>query len=191
MSVAKSIRASLRTGEVLTIIYNGGSQPGIVREIVPIQLLHGDEKVRARCMLSGVTKVFIVDKIALMDSDGVITEGHDFVPVKKYGCMEELYDATVLLLGEKPFHINKSSDAISVHKIWKNGNPHKGSLLSMSFFEFTSGECFFDELGNMTESEPKLSTRPWSISGGSYSNSYKYFDKAAHYFLEVLVKIVK
>lgn len=191
MSVAASLRDSLRTGEVLSIIYNGGSQPGTLRDIVPLQILQGDEKVRARCMLSGVTKVFVIDKIALVDRDGVVVEGGNFVPVKVYKNIIELSDDVIILLGDRPFHVNASEDGISVHKVWKNGKPQKGSVAAMSFCEFTYEEIGFTEDGgwdNGLVEKPRI--RPWSVWGGDYSNSFKHFDKAAHYFLEVLGKVV-
>ncbi|WP_412522088.1 hypothetical protein [Shewanella algae] len=191
MSVAEKIRGSLRSGEVLSILYNGGSRPGTVREIVPLQMLPGDEKVKARCLLSGVTKVFAVDKISVIDADGVIVAGGAFVPSKVYENIIQLRDDVIVLLGDRPFHVNASEDRISVHKVWKNGNPQKGSVLAMEFCESTFDEVGFTDDGDWSfELIERPRTRPWSVWGGDSSNSFKYFDKAAHYFLEVLGKVV-
>lgn len=191
MSVAEILRGAVRTGEVLSILYNGGSKPGVAREIVPLQMLHGDEKVRARCLLTGVTKVFSVGKIFIIDADAVIVAGGDFVPSKVYENIKQLRDDVIILLGDRPFHVNATEDGISVHKVWKNGNPQKGSVLAMAFCESAFDEVGFTDDGDWSfELIERPRTRPWSVWGSESSNSFKYFDKAAHYFMEMLEKIV-
>lgn len=71
--VLSRIESAIQTGEILTVTYNGGSQPGVVRQIVPVKFQESD-KVIARCLLSGMTKCFVIEKISIIDDEtGEIT----------------------------------------------------------------------------------------------------------------------
>lgn len=190
ITTSQRLRDSIRTGEILTIIYSAGSHSGELRQIVPIQMIEGDEKVRARCLIDGITKNFSIDKISIVDEDGVITHSAKFEPAKNYNDIKQLHDDLIILLAGKALHINHTDKSLSIHKVWKTGTPQKGCIISISFYEFTGGGIYFDEHGGVTETEGKLSARPWYIDGGKHSNSFKYFDKAAHYFLEILPKVI-
>lgn len=190
ITTAHRLRESLLTGEILTIIYSAGSRKGQLRQIVVIQMIEGDEKIRAKCLIDGVTKSFYIDKISIINEYGVITHSAKFEPAKVYDRVQQLQDELNILLAEQPLYINCTENSLSIHKVWKNGNPQKGYLISISFSEFTSNGVYFDEEVGLTETEDRLSTRPWFVSGGKNSNSFKYFDKAAHYFLEILSKLL-
>jgi hypothetical protein len=58
--VIEALGSSIRTGEIVTIVYHAGSNPGAHREVSPIKILAGCEKVRASCIRSGTTKVLMV-----------------------------------------------------------------------------------------------------------------------------------
>lgn len=65
MSKESVLQEAITTGEVLRIRYEGGSQPGAERDISPISLKEG--KVRARCYSSNAVKLFVIDKITILD----------------------------------------------------------------------------------------------------------------------------
>lgn len=70
MTAAQTIerlQAAVGTGEVLRIIYYGGSQPGAVREVVPIALKEG--RLWALCVADNQTKSYTLDKVALPGPD--------------------------------------------------------------------------------------------------------------------------
>lgn len=52
-----------QNGEVIRIVYHGGSQPGTVREVTP--LFVGEDWMRARDFASHRTKVFKLEKVQL------------------------------------------------------------------------------------------------------------------------------
>ncbi|TAN50505.1 MAG: hypothetical protein EPN21_08830 [Methylococcaceae bacterium] len=62
MSVVFALSEAIRTGEILTVIYAAGSQPGRKRQIHPVSLQQ--DEVLARCIASGLTKSY---QIALLD----------------------------------------------------------------------------------------------------------------------------
>jgi hypothetical protein len=153
-------------------------------------MIEGDEKVRARCLIDGITKSFSIDKISIVNEDVVITHSTKYEPTKKYYDIMQLGSDLIEILAQKPLYVNIIKDGISIHKVWKNGKPHKGSIIAMAYYEFTSGETCINEYGEIVQSEVRLSPRPWNVWGTQCSNSFKYFDKSANYFLENLLKIV-
>ncbi len=184
MSVVETLRASIRTGEIVTIIYHGGSNPGASREIFPIGITPGDEKLRARCIADGVTKVFKIDKISIVDSDGVIDIARDISQSKLYTSLKELYLDILPQFDKVLFHVELSDNELSVHKKWKNGKYQKGIVISIAYIsEYTSLEFNYDS-GSFND-VVKKHYRPWCIFGKNVSpNSFKDFNKAAYYFIE-------
>jgi predicted DNA-binding transcriptional regulator YafY len=63
MNTEDRLKEAIEDGEVLKIIYHGGSQPGTSRYIAPIQV--GNGKVRARCYSSKDVKVFYLNNLPL------------------------------------------------------------------------------------------------------------------------------
>ena len=62
-TLRKILEEAIGTGELITIIYHGGSEPGSRRMISPIKV--DDKIVRARCLTSNKVKGFSIDKIEL------------------------------------------------------------------------------------------------------------------------------
>lgn len=67
MDIETRVRQAIAAGEVLKITYEGGSQPGSVREIAPMTIESG--KVRAHCYMSGAVKQFSLAKITIVEGD--------------------------------------------------------------------------------------------------------------------------
>ena len=74
MNTENRLREAIEDGEVLKIIYHGGSQSGSSRYIAPIKVENG--KVRARCYSSKDVKVFYINKLTIIDED----EGSEIKP---------------------------------------------------------------------------------------------------------------
>lgn len=66
MANEKRLQEAIDDGEELKVIYQGGSQPGSLREIAPISLKNG--KVSARCFTSNAVKSFLLEKISIVDA---------------------------------------------------------------------------------------------------------------------------
>lgn len=65
--VTLRIEEAIEAGEILRVKYAGGSQPGAIRQLAPIQLLENG-KLRARCLASGKAKMFNLEKIEVVES---------------------------------------------------------------------------------------------------------------------------
>ena len=64
MAIKQVLSEAIGTGEILTIIYNGGSQPGAQRQISPIKI--SGPIVVARCLSSDEIKKFSIPKIEIL-----------------------------------------------------------------------------------------------------------------------------
>jgi hypothetical protein len=191
MSVVETLRASIRTGEIVTIIYHGGSNPGASREIFPIGIMPGDEKLRARCIVDGATKMFKIDKISIVDGDGVIDIAKDISQSKLYTSIKELYLDVITRFDAETVHIELVDNELSAHKKWKNGKPQKGAVIEIFYREEYTDFVFNYETGQLDE-VTKKHHRPWFVGGKSVvTNSYKDFNKAAYYFIEQIDKAIK
>jgi len=76
-SMLISLHATIGTGEIVKIRYNGGSQPGTIREIVPKELKDGYlqkyEYLRAYCYATSAIKIFKTELIELCDPSMEVT----------------------------------------------------------------------------------------------------------------------
>lgn len=66
MNIEKILSEAISTGEIIAIVYHGGSQPGTKRQISPISI--SNSKVRARCLNSNETKLFFLSKIQIVSN---------------------------------------------------------------------------------------------------------------------------
>jgi len=60
------------TGEILTIVYDGGSQPGTKRDVTVLDVQDDGTdraKMRALCLATGRPKLFFLDKVTIVDPD--------------------------------------------------------------------------------------------------------------------------
>ncbi len=62
MSVEDDLRAACGTGEILAVVYDGGSQPGTVREILVLEV--APPYLLAVCLATNSTKTYRLDRLA-------------------------------------------------------------------------------------------------------------------------------
>lgn len=186
MNVLSMLKEAVEQAVVLRIKYHGGSQPGAVRDIAPIEIM-GD-KIRARCYASNAVKTFMVEKIEILEGDGEIDADTELwqrgKDTTKYHTLDQAYNDISSTLDPLEWHIEKSEASISLHRRFKNGNPRKGSEAQIVYEEYDYGDIFIDEEGNEHHEEPKLRIRPWVIrSKTEQTRTYKDLDNAAKHFL--------
>jgi hypothetical protein len=179
------LQKAIDNAEVIKIKYHGGSQPGTVRKISPISI--SNDKVIARCLSSNSVKAFIISKIELCESNNQ-DDGIEWDPAKKsevkYGSFAIFCDLHRSELESLGWHVNSDANFISIHRRFKNGNPLKGSDVSLYYEEFTS-DVFVDMDGEFREENVRKRQRPWMVSvRGMQSRTYGNLDKAADLFME-------
>ena len=181
MEVLEQLQAAIQTGEVLTIVYNGGSQPGTTRQISPIKI--EGAKVRARCFSSNAVKVFRLEKIEITErptSNGYV----DPIELPKFEDLDQVAEYYTEHFEKQGWTVESYPDAFLLFDHFKNGKPRKTPALSLTYDEDTS-EIFWSG----EEDDPFVSgkrQKPWSVTGRSQTfSAFKHLNKAMQKFLNL------
>lgn len=166
MDLVERLKQASEAGEIITIVYNGGSQPGTKRQISPIKVTQ--REVRARDMAANEVKTFLVSKLE------IVSENHpanDYVvgvvlPPEATNLVE-LLKAKVKELENLGWHVKLSELGVSVHRYFKNGKPRKGA-----------------DVGIMKQEDS--TSRPWYVWGPDLASArtFSHLDKVVALFLE-------
>lgn len=178
------LREAIEAGEVLNIIYRGGSQPGTLREIAPISI-KGD-KLRARCYSSHAVKTFAIEKIIIVEGDeqpDVVEWQPSAKPLKRYSSIAELLEKERKFLARLGWHIESNNECLSLHRRFKNGRPRKGSDVSLDYEEYTYDMLYGDD--DEFHQEKRKKVKPWTLRGKNKdTRTYGHFVAAANAFID-------
>ena len=183
MSVVERLKEASENGEIVQIIYHGGSQPGTLREIAPISIKSG--KGRARCLRSHAVKSFVIEKIVIVDRnkplDVMEWQPNANKPLLQYNSIAELLEKKREFLNRLGWHIQSDEDYVSLHRRSKNGKPLKGSDVSLNYEEYT----YFGDDGEFHADEKRKKIKPWTLRGKNKdTRTYGNFDAAANVFID-------
>ena len=176
------LREAIATGEILTIAYHGGSQPGGKRQIAPIRI--ENDLVRARCYISGKAKAFRIKKIQVYENDVLISRWdseEESTPVSTYSNLPDVLDAHEAALFSLGWHVIAGDESISLFRKFKNGKPLKHPDVAIQYLETIEDGYYDDELNY--HSEVKKRARPWVISLRKGGTSFSRLDRAAERFV--------
>lgn len=148
---------AVSTGEVLRIVYHGGSQPGSVREVRPISVT--DDELFAHDLASGESKTFKLAKIEIPDpaANPPAYEPIPVPPPEEVRPIGAVFAERVGELAALGWHVEVAEDSISLHGFFKNGKPRKSSDVSLDYEEFTYD--YTDENGDHS----RKSMRPYHV----------------------------
>jgi len=171
----------------IKIRYGGGSHPGTVREISPIEIK--GEKVRARCHSSHAVKMFFIHKIKVPDHPHIF---HEWSDKPRYTSISDLLEQIKKDLEYLGWHVNyekgEDTESISLNRKFKDGVPLKTVDAQISYSKYHYKSDIDPYTFETLSSEPKkiINDRPFCVWGKDHSSKgYKYFDKAAAYFIEI------
>lgn len=68
----EKLDVAIKSGEILKIKYDGGNDPGGLREICPIEF-EWDHKITALNLKDNIEKTFFIDKISFVSDDQYVT----------------------------------------------------------------------------------------------------------------------
>ena len=185
MDIETRVRQAIAAGEVLKITYEGGSQPGSVREIAPMTIESG--KVRAHCYMSGAVKQFSLAKITIVEGDQK-TEAKIWQsgigPTVLFKTLDAFVEGSRGQLLDLGWHIENSQSSVSLHRLRKNGVPLKGYDVSLRYDEYTYDSVLgFD--GEVHNENMRKRQRPWTVrANDQVTKSFGALDKAANKFME-------
>lgn len=182
MSVRDKLLEAIDSGEIVRAIYHGGSQPGLHRDLGPISIV-GD-KLRARCYQSKAVKTFSLKKIELPENKGG-TEGEWSATnntTARYESIEDVYREHVDQLCNMGWHVQHELNALSLHRLFKNGSPKKTPEISLNFEEFSTELVFNEDFEEIEVTTKRV--RPWVVRAkGKDTSSYGKLSKAVETFM--------
>jgi len=189
MDVKKVLQSAINNGEILTIRYHGGRQPGASREIAPIQIT--GNKVRAHCYASNAVKLFNIEKIEVLDNQ--LSNQNKWISEKPnihhYENLHDVFAKTKKTVEELGYYPKLADNCYSLHHFFKNGKPRKSSVISIDFeeydyeydFDFESDSEYLEEIviGKIKRQ------KPWVVrSKGKTTRTFSNLDKAVVFFIE-------
>jgi len=183
LSVLDKLQESINTAKTLKVRYHGGSQPGTIREIVPISIFKN--KIRAKCLSSNAVKTFLIDKIEIFDTSNPSTTWNKEAITKiEYTSLKEVYEQNLSKLEKLGWHIELEESAIFLCRKFKSGKPLKGSDISLNFEEYTYDLIFYDE-DDIREENHRKRQRPWIVRTKNLeTRTFGKLDKAVHLLIE-------
>ena len=185
MTTEERLWEAIEAGEVLKVVYNGGSQPGALREIAPISIKNG--KVRARCFSSHAVKLFMVEKIKVIEGEEnppAAEWSSNAKPTHRYESVIELLEKEKTFITDLGWHIENDKDCLSLHRRFKNGKAMKGSDVSLDYEEFTY-DLVVGLDGELHEENMRKRQRPWTVRGKNQdTRTFGSLEKAAEVFME-------
>lgn len=194
MEIKTLMEEAKENGEVLTISYAGGSQPGKSRQIIPLQVY--DDKIRARCYTTNAVKTFMLSKISIEKS----TNKTEFDTTPKwydvsYPSLDDLYKHEKENLEAMGWTVVLDLNCLSLHTLFKNGNLRKTPVAEIRYEETTDEltpediavlKEMGEEMGfNTTDLDQPIHRRPWKVRGGETGSSFSIPSKAFSRFLQL------
>ncbi len=133
--LSKKLNEAVETGEIISVIYHGGSQPGTVRQISPLKVTH--REIRAREVATGAVKTFLIDKMELAQgkSDAKQYNPDAVNKLPEPSTIQEVFQSEVEGLKRLGWYIQLEINSISLHRYFKNGKPRKGADVGITKYE--------------------------------------------------------
>ncbi len=183
--------AAIGTGEILRIVYDGGSSPGSVRDILALAVL-ADGKVRAKCLTTGQAKVFILEKMRLRE-DANETYVPGALKMPRYASLSDVFADVSPGIKTLGWHIqledgDDGGQCLSVHRVTKKaGKPLKGSFASLTYSPI-QWDAVVTPDGGYERANVRPSVRPYAVRSKSASSTptFRELDNAVERFLDAV-----
>ena len=135
MDMVELLQKASKTGEVIFVVYHGGSQPGTKRMISPISVSPTD--VEARCLSTGELRHFLISKLEVVGSDSPAPEYDANQVPKKLGpeSFDECVNKFRSELENLGWIVKTENLSISLHSHFKNGKLRKTPEIGILFME--------------------------------------------------------
>lgn len=186
------LKDAIGTGEVVGIVYNGGSQPGAYREIIPLQIV--ERQVRAKCRMSNKAKVFNLDKIEIRgmppaQGEAVATWDIQAPPAVDLATIAEIEAAHRDALEAVGWHVvcvtDEDGQRLCLHRWTKDrSRPLKHPAVHLRFSPMTYDFEACD-VGGYRRTNRRPNARPWGVGAGAspVGGPWKFPAKAIEAFL--------
>ena len=198
-NIIKILQSAIDTGNVVTIVYNGGSKPGQPRELIPLSL--NGENLSAREQTSRRAKTFKTQKIAsVVLKSGEVAKNTEAIPVPPQSELVpnfESFEEYALFLKEKlkgtVFNLSEAENYFAVFDFFKNGKPRKTPSASIQYVDRSTEMVFNFETGDFEEQKHELTgrERPWRVDSKRLSEgkTFSQLQSAVELFLKEVAQI--
>jgi hypothetical protein len=188
MDVLDWLRMSVGSGEVLKIIYNGGSQPGTSREVLALKIEDG--MLFAKCIVSNKQKSFSINKIQIPSDADETPVFHKNVSSLKFQNINQFLDENIKEIEGMGWIIKSNEEEITLYRKLKNGKMGKKVESRLAYEKFYLVPVYSDGGEDILKYEEELRVKPWEVYvKGSRSRYFGSLYKAAVAFIETLRKI--
>jgi|HubBroStandDraft_6_1064221.scaffolds.fasta_scaffold420898_1 hypothetical protein len=184
-TIRDHLEQAIGTGQLIGIIYHGGSQPGSYREIAPLQI-NGD-KVRARCYTSNAVKAFSLDKIELRgpvptpEDEKIEWDPHN-IKVPQFNDIGEIYRAHLTdlsVLGwTAEFEKYDDGEAIWLRSKFRNGSLRKTPDVGL-LYEALIWNSVVQFDGSIGREDIRPRRRPWIVRSKAFDAAKTFSDVGA------------
>lgn len=170
-TVAELLRSAAGSGELVSLVYNAGSRPGVVRSVVPLSLT--ESELVAVEPGSSTEKTYRLDRVASVSlSNGASASNVRANPapvalpeVPLFGSLGEYAEYFKVELAAAGWHICEDSDSFGIATRFKNSKPKKTPSVLIRYFD-RSTELVFDMDSQEQRVVPRELTaheRPWRV----------------------------
>lgn len=176
MSKIEILTEAILNKEHVQIKYNGGSQPGSIREILPLKFIK--DMLMAKCVATGAQKTFTIDKIELLDHNNVDAKSFDpsLIGLRMYDSMQDFYTESKQYFDSIGWDYTFIDDELKLYFTKKDGRKIIRKQVTMNYYPLKDDPWSNDQVPN-----PK----PYWVSGGNYNTvCYGKLDKAVTSFIE-------
>lgn len=178
--ILEALLKAVEKDESLRVRYFGGSSPGSERELMPLSIKDG--KVRARCLSSGETKTFLIEKMEPVINGVPSTLAASFpAPEPVYVSVEEFLNHQTAALQEMGWVVKHDGDFVTLHRTFKNGKLINTPDVGLQYQEMTFDLVFDGD--QVTQANHRKRLRPWSVGGKKQTS--RAFGKAQRAFMEL------
>ena len=170
------LNLALQNNSPLRVEYHGGSQPGTVREIIPVKL--GSDEVRAFDTASNRAKIFKLAKLEIVRGDtpityGTATQQFDDSAGQAIG---DVFSPLVMELERMGWSVKTETDSVALYRKFKNGKWRKRPDVELSYASEIV-DIILDEHGRQF-SESRPSKRPYRVASKGFGSA-RTFTKLA------------
>ena len=173
-SLRELIDGAVAAGEVIRVVYHGGSQPGSVREIAPVRVF--DDEVDALCVASGERKTFKLDRIEIPAAGALLTEFVAEAGTQDDRPLEVVFREALPELHALGWHVAMEGSSIRLQALgfFKNGKPRKPrDIVVLSYEELMHDYIDFDGKEVMRKSARPYSVRSERTSTRTFAQRWK------------------
>ena len=184
----RAIVASAATaGEVVSIVYRRGSQPGAAREIVPLAVY--DDEISAHDLAAGIDKTFKLEHLELAGPTTVARTYDPTAPpaVEAKLSVQEAVAPHIAALESIGWTVELAERRVSLNRsylFYKNGKPRRRYVVTIAHEEFTV-DAFDDADGRGLQTITRPSKRPYHVESTSLpTRTFVHLPGAVQLFLE-------